>query len=43
MDFKAMEMYQRHLKEAEDHVNNKINVIFILFIISMIALSIFIL
>ena len=43
MDFKAMEMYQRHLKEAEEHVNNKINLIFILFIISMIALSIFIL
>ena len=43
MDFKAVEMYQRHLKEAEEHVNNKINVIFIAFILSMVALSIFIL
>ena len=43
MDFKAMEMYQRHLNEAEEHVNNKINVIFIAFVLSMVALSIFIL
>ena len=43
MDFKAVEMYQRHLKEAEVHVNNKINVIFIAFVLSMVALSIFIL
>ena len=43
MDFKAVKMYQRHLKEAEEHVNNKINVIFIAFILSMVALSIFIL
>lgn len=43
MDFKAVEMYQRHLKETEEHVKNKINVIFITFILSMVALSIFIL
>lgn len=34
------EMYERHLKEAEEMVNTKINIIFILFITTIIILTV---
>ena len=40
LDFGLTEMYERHLKEAEDLVNTKLNVLFILFIITTIILSV---
>lgn len=39
-DIKGIEMYERHLKDAEERVNDKINVIFLLFIIVVFTLSI---
>lgn len=40
-DYTRIEMYERHLKDAEERVNDKINVIFLFFIIIVFGLSIF--
>ena len=42
-DLEAVEMYRRHLKDAEEHVNYKITLIFLGFILSVGALYIFVL
>ena len=42
-DLEAVEMYRRHLKDAEEHVNDKITLIFLGFILSIEALYIFVL